>query len=166
MNAFIFHPIFTFLSSLIAQTSNREFHPPSLPCKYLKKKEAMKLQLLSLSALLSSVVAAPSTVYFFSHGRPSTTVISNQETPQLNIQETRATLSHLLNLGHWSNNESPIDMNGPIQQVFNQPGMSRKDLFETLGGNLVMVVEGVKEAEGTAMSVWRKRQYISAKDQS
>lgn len=127
----------------------------------------MKLQLLSLSALLSSVVAAPSTVYFFSHGRPSTTVISsNQETPQLNIQETRATLSHLLNLGHWSNNESPIDLNGPIQQVFNQPGMSRKDLFETLGGNLVVVVEGVKEAEGTAMSVWRKLQCISAKSQS
>ncbi|KAG0036496.1 hypothetical protein BGZ82_004123 [Podila clonocystis] len=108
----------------------------------------MKLQLLSLTALLSSVVAAPSTVYFFSHGRPSTTVISNnQETPQLNIQETRATLSHLLNLGHWSNNEAPIDMNGPIQQVFSQPGMSRKDLFETMGGNLVMVVEGVKQAE-------------------
>ncbi|KAF9300627.1 hypothetical protein BGZ74_007664 [Mortierella antarctica] len=108
----------------------------------------MKLQLLSLSALLSSVIAAPSTVYFFSHGRPSTTAISsNQETPQLNIQETRATLSHLLNLGQWSNNEAPIDMNGPIQQVFSQPGMSRKDLFETMGGNLVMVVEGVKEAE-------------------
>ncbi|KAI9231854.1 MAG: hypothetical protein BYD32DRAFT_429793 [Podila humilis] len=108
----------------------------------------MKLQLLSLSALLSSVLAAPSTVYFFSNGRPSTTVISsNQETPQLNIQETRATLSHLLNLGHWSNNEAPIDMNGPIQQVFNQPGMSRKNLFETLGGNLVVVVEGVKKAE-------------------
>ncbi|KAG0088099.1 hypothetical protein BGZ93_004677 [Podila epicladia] len=108
----------------------------------------MKLQLLSLSALLSSVIAAPSTVYFFSHGRPSTTVISsNQETPQLNIQETRATLSHLLNLDHWSNNEAPIDMNGPIQRVFSQPGMSRKDLFETMGGNLVMVIEGVKEAE-------------------
>lgn len=117
----------------------------------------MKLQLLSLSALLSSVVAAPSTVYFFSHGRPSTTVISsNQETPQLNIQETRATLSHLLNLGHWSNNEAPIDMNGPIQQVFSQPDMSRKDLFETMSGNLVMVVEGVKEAEGTTPNVWSK----------
>ncbi|KAF8990807.1 hypothetical protein BGZ52_000106, partial [Haplosporangium bisporale] len=38
-------------------------------------------------------------------------------------------------------------MNGPIQQVFNQPGMSRKNLFETLGGNLVVVVEGVKKAE-------------------
>ncbi|KAF9406355.1 hypothetical protein BGZ94_003143, partial [Podila epigama] len=117
----------------------------------------MKFQLFTLSAaLLSSIAAAataaPSTVYFFSHGHPSTSSIadnSGTETPMLNIQETRATLTHLLNLGHWTHGNSgapDVDMNGPIQKVFNQPGMSRKNLFETMGGNLVMVVEGVKEA--------------------
>ncbi|KAG0200806.1 hypothetical protein BGX28_006219 [Mortierella sp. GBA30] len=119
----------------------------------------MKFLTLSLSALLSTLVyttsatSAPATVYFFSHGRPSSSNPINAESnalPTLNIKETRATLSHLLNLGQVTSDrregeDAFVDMNGPIQEVFKQPGMSRKDLFETMGGNLMMVIEGVNE---------------------
>ncbi|KAF9576159.1 hypothetical protein EC968_010282 [Mortierella alpina] len=119
----------------------------------------MKLLALSFSVLLSSLVhtasagpAAPATVYFFSHGRPSTSNLGNAHgsaLPSLSIKETRATLSHLLNLGQLTSNKDDafINMNGPIQEVFNQPGMSRKDLFERMGGNLMMVIEGVSEPQ-------------------
>ncbi|KAG0348929.1 hypothetical protein BG004_003646 [Podila humilis] len=132
-------------------------HLVEFPTRFLQKEnlaggavQGAVFQLLSLSAVvLSSIVAAaPSTVYFFSHGRPSTSEISrDQATPQLSIPETRATLTHLLNLGTWSHTDAIIDMNGPVQQVFNQPGMTRKNLFETMGGNLIMVVEGVNKAQ-------------------
>ncbi|CAO3566456.1 unnamed protein product [Mortierella alpina] len=120
----------------------------------------MKFLTLSFSVLLSTLVyttsaapAAPATVYFFSHGRPSTSNLGNAQSsalPSLSIKETRATLSHLLNLGQLTSDkrvgeDTFIDMNGPIQEVFKQPGMSRKDLFERLGGNLMMVIEGVSE---------------------
>ncbi|KAF9346863.1 hypothetical protein BGX34_003558 [Mortierella sp. NVP85] len=119
----------------------------------------MKTLAFSVPALLAtlaytSVVAAaeaPATVYFFSHGRPSTSsIVNNNNRPSLNLKETRAALAHLLNLGQGHNHpnrnrdESFIDMRGPIQQVFSQPGMARKDLFETPGGNLMMVIEGVQ----------------------
>ncbi|KAG0277496.1 hypothetical protein BGZ95_005864 [Linnemannia exigua] len=122
----------------------------------------MKFLAVSLSALLSTLVyttsaAAPTTVYFFSHGRPSTVNLAthgdlNAENnlPNLNIKETRATLAHLLNLGQGkrqAGEESFIDMQGPIQEVFKQPGMARKDLFATIGGNLMMVIEGVKNPQ-------------------
>ncbi|KAG0364189.1 hypothetical protein BC939DRAFT_441571 [Gamsiella multidivaricata] len=116
----------------------------------------MKFSVLSLSALLSTLVysasaasspEAPATVYFYSHGRPSTsgTINTNNgnKLPSLSLKETRATLAHLMNLGQLTKDETFVDMHGPIQQVFDQPGMARKDLFETMGGNLVMVVEGV-----------------------
>ncbi|KAG0262973.1 hypothetical protein BG011_009471 [Mortierella polycephala] len=119
----------------------------------------MKFLALSVSTVLSTlaltVASAPATVYFFSHGRSSTSNIAAQQDidnglPSLTIKETRATLSHLLNLGQVTRDqregeEAFIDMNGPIQQVFNQPGMSRKDLFERMGGNLVMAIEGVHD---------------------
>ncbi|KAF9094242.1 hypothetical protein BGX23_002340 [Mortierella sp. AD031] len=124
----------------------------------------MKFLAVSLSALLSTLVyttsaaAAPATVYFFSHGRPSTVNLADhgdlhagEKIPSLNIKETRATLSHLLNLGQstrQAGEESFVDMHGPIQEVFNQPGMARKDLFATIGGNLMMVIEGVNSAQG------------------
>ncbi|KAF9957764.1 hypothetical protein BGZ72_001430 [Mortierella alpina] len=119
----------------------------------------MKFLTLSLSALLSTLVyttsAAPATVYFFSHGRPSTSNSGNAQSsalPTLSIKETRATLAHLLNLGHLTSDKREgddtfINMNGPIQEVFNQHGMSRKNLFERMGGNLMMVIEGVNEPE-------------------
>ncbi|KAF8928248.1 hypothetical protein BGZ58_009791 [Dissophora ornata] len=115
----------------------------------------MKFFALSVSALLSTLVystsaAAPATVYFFSHGRPSSVSShsNNNNVPSLNLKETRATLAHLLNLGQLTKDreETFVNMHGPIQQVFNQPGMSRKDLFETMGGNLMMVIEGVNSA--------------------
>ncbi|KAF9350787.1 hypothetical protein BGX26_011117 [Mortierella sp. AD094] len=116
----------------------------------------MKFLALSVSALLSTLVysssaAAPASVYFFSHGRPSTSDIAakNAAAPSLNLKETRATLAHLLNLGQLPNRQEEqnyIDMQGPIQLVFNQPGISRKNLFETMGGNLMMVIEGVNNA--------------------
>lgn len=130
---------------------------------------AMKTFTFSVSALLATLVyssstvaaEAPATAYFFSHGRPSTSgaVIhnndpsSNSEVPLLNLKETRATLAHLLNLGQGhdlnrNHDESFIDLRGPIQQVFSQPGMTRKDLFETVGGNLMMVIEGVQQPHG------------------
>ncbi|KAG0001068.1 hypothetical protein BGZ80_000093 [Entomortierella chlamydospora] len=116
----------------------------------------MKFLALSVSALLSTLVysssaAAPANVYFFSHGCPSTSDIasSNGAAPSLNLKETRATLAHLLNLDQRPNlqeEQNYIDMQGPIQLVFNRPGMSRKNLFETMGGNLMMVIEGVDNA--------------------
>lgn len=126
-----------------------------------QRLHAMKTLAFSVPALLAtlaytSVVAAaeaPATVYFFSHGRPSTSSIvnNNNNRPSLNLKETRAALAHLLNLGQGHNrnrDESFIDMRGPIQQVFSQPGMARKDLFETPGGNLMMVIEGVQHPHG------------------
>ncbi|KAI1317417.1 hypothetical protein EDD11_008481 [Mortierella claussenii] len=117
----------------------------------------MKLLALSLTALLSTIAAAPATVYFFSHGRPSSSniVSSNHNSisnvPSLDLKETRATLAHLLNLRPLSKSQeeegSHVDLHGPIQQVFNQPGMSRKNLFERMGGNLMMVIEGVNDAQ-------------------
>ncbi|KAF9112905.1 hypothetical protein BGX27_002612 [Mortierella sp. AM989] len=116
----------------------------------------MKFLALSVSVLLSTLVysssaAAPANVYFFSHGRPSTSGIAsyNAAVPSLNLKETRATLAHLMNLGQLPNSREKtyIDVHGPIQLVFNQPGMSRKSLFETMGGNLVMVIEGVNNAK-------------------
>jgi len=129
----------------------------------------MKLS-LSLSALVStlaftaSTVAAAtaesSTVYFFSHGRSSADNIvpkdSARNVPALNLRETRATLSHLLNLGqpvaHDRHDQSQedvfLDPISPVQQVFAKPGVGRKDLFESLGGNLMMVIEGVQNVNG------------------
>ncbi|KAF9921927.1 hypothetical protein FBU30_008004 [Linnemannia zychae] len=123
----------------------------------------MKLLVVSLSALLSTIAytasaaIAPATVYYFSHGRPSTVNIASHgelntydNLPSLNIKETRATLAHLLNLDQSprkAGDDSFIDMQGPIQEVFKQPGMSRKDLFATIGGNLMMVIEGVKDPQ-------------------
>ncbi|KAF9912096.1 hypothetical protein EC991_001042 [Linnemannia zychae] len=123
----------------------------------------MKFLAVSLSALLSTLVyttsaAAPATVYFFSHGRPSTVNTAthgdpnaNNNLPTLDIKETRATLAHLLNLGlttpQTGEEQSFINIQGPIQEVFKQPGMARKDLFATIGGNLMMVIEGVKNPQ-------------------
>ncbi|KAG0313481.1 hypothetical protein BGZ97_010138 [Linnemannia gamsii] len=122
----------------------------------------MKFLAVSLSALLSTLVyttsaAAPTTVYFFSHGRPSAVncashgdLNAGDNLPSLNIKETRATLAHLLNLGQstrHTGDQSFVDMQGPIQQVFKQPGMTRKDLFATIGANLMMVIEGVKSPQ-------------------
>lgn len=123
----------------------------------------MKFLAVSLSALLSTLVyttsaaaaPAPAIVYFFSHGRPSTVNCASHgdlnavdDLPSLNIKETRATLAHLLNLGQSTRgDQSFVDMQGPIQQVFKQPGMSRKDLFATIGGNLMMVIEGVNKPQ-------------------
>ncbi|KAF9197629.1 hypothetical protein BGZ49_001850 [Haplosporangium sp. Z 27] len=126
----------------------------------------MKFLALSVSALLSTLVystsaaatvEAPASVYFFSHERPSTFGILNNNnvaTPSLNLKETRAALAHLLNLQvggkkqyNSYNSQENVDMHGPIQMVFNQPGMSRKDLFQTIGGNLMMVIEGVNDAK-------------------
>jgi hypothetical protein len=127
----------------------------------------MKFLAVSLSALLSTLVyttsaAAPTTVYFFSHGRPSAVncashgdLNAGDNLPSLNIKETRATLAHLLNLGQstrHTGDQSFVDMQGPIQQVFKQPGMTRKDLFATIGANLMMVIEGVKSPQGTNSS--------------
>lgn len=130
----------------------------------------MKFLAVSLSALLSTLVyttsaaavATPATVYFFSHSRPSTVncashgdLNAGDNLPSLNIKETRATLAHLLNLGQptrHAGDQSFVDMQGPIQQVFKQPGMSRKDLFATIGANLMMVIEGVNSHKGTNLS--------------
>ncbi|KAG0057036.1 hypothetical protein BGZ83_002274 [Gryganskiella cystojenkinii] len=126
----------------------------------------MKLS-LSLSVLVSTLaftaptVAAasqhPSTVYFFSNGRSSAnTLVDPQDirnVPELSLKETRATLSHLLNLGesvshdrlgHKQDDEVFLAPQGPVQQVFAKPGVGRKNLFENLGGNLMMVIEGVQ----------------------
>ncbi|KAG0314061.1 hypothetical protein BGZ99_008392 [Dissophora globulifera] len=121
----------------------------------------MKFLALSLSALLSTVVyssaaaAPPATVYFFSHGRPSTSSIVSQDSsdsvPSLNLKETRAALAHLLNVPQPSKSHEKsafIDVHGPIQQVFGQAGMSRKNLFETLGSNMVMLIESVEDPNG------------------
>lgn len=120
---------------------------------------ALLATLVYSSSCTAAAADAPATAYFFSHGRPSTSsaVIrdnspsSNSLAPLLNLKETRATLTHLLNLEEGyshRHDESFIDLRGPIQQVFSQPGMTRKDLFETVGGNLVMVIEGVQQPHG------------------
>ncbi|KAF9438386.1 hypothetical protein BGZ76_008297 [Entomortierella beljakovae] len=117
----------------------------------------MKFLAVSLSALLttlvysSSAATAPVSTYFFSHGHPSNSdIISNYaETPSLSLEETHAALGHLLNLGQSSHNNQNgnVDLNGPIQLVFNKHGKSRKDLFQSIGGNLMMVIEGVQDAK-------------------
>ncbi|KAF9579743.1 hypothetical protein BGW38_003877 [Lunasporangiospora selenospora] len=120
---------------------------------------SLPLSALALSACIlrasadSQSSSAATTVYFFSHGRPSAITQSNRHNPSenndadhlpsLSTQEARVSLSHLLNLGRTFQDENNVDVNGPIQQVFRQRGMGRKDLLETIEGNLVMVIEGV-----------------------
>jgi hypothetical protein len=114
---------------------------------------------LAFTAVATTAAAHPSTVYFFSNGRTSADNVvpknSVYNVPSLNLRETRDTLSHLLNLGQpvpssSSSQQEDTLMNpmGPVQQVFAKSGVGRKDLFEVLGGNLMMVIEGVQNVNG------------------
>ncbi|KAG0239465.1 hypothetical protein BGW41_007647 [Actinomortierella wolfii] len=110
--------------------------------------------LLTLTTVAKAAVVDSPTVYFFSHAKPITSSHTSDKTVHsLNGQEARMAFSHLLSLDSWDRSfglvedNEHIDFNGPLQRVFGDMGLHRKNLLTASGSHLMMIIDGVQDTK-------------------